>query len=252
MQSPPTLRELTLGEVLDVSFGLYRSLFAPLLVVAVVSQVLPMALGVYLGASGDLFLNLGLSLLYFVLAVVLGSLGIAASTFIVSEAYLGREVSAAAALGRAWAMLLRIIGLSILTSLLIGIGFMLVLVPGLLLLSGLILSTVVLVLESPGGPVEAMGRSWELTRGFRTKVLLTMFVAFLLLLVPSIAVGGAAGLMSDPGGALSLLVLVVESVLQVFVYPYVYVVMTVLYYDLRVRKEGFDLELLSASLTPGP
>jgi len=26
--------------------------------------------------------------------------------------------------------------------------------------------------------------------------------------------------------------------------------MTVLYYDLRVRKEGFDLELLASSLQP--
>ena len=32
-----------------------------------------------------------------------------------------------------------------------------------------------------------MGRSWDLTRGFRGKVFLTMFVAFLLLLVPGIA-----------------------------------------------------------------
>ena len=251
MPNPPTLRELTLGEVLDVSFGLYRSLFAPLLMVAVVSQVLPMILGVYLGASGELFLNLGLSLLYLLLAVILGSLGIAASTFIVSDAYLGRGVSALAALGRAASILLRIVALSMLTSLLIGIGFLLLIVPGVLLLAGLILSTVVLVLESPEGPVAAMGRSWELTRGFRTKVLLAMFVAFLLLLVPSIAVGGAAGLLGDPDGRLSLLVLVLESVLQVFIYPYVYVVMTVLYYDLRVRKEGFDLELLSTSLAAG-
>ena len=44
--------------------------------------------------------------------------------------------------------------------------------------------------------------------------------------------------------------LVLESVLQIFIYPFVYVVMTVLYYDLRVRKEGFDLELLASALQP--
>lgn len=251
MPSVPTLRELTLGEVLDVSFGLYRTLFAPLLTVAVVSQAIPMLLAVYLGASRDIFANFGLTLLYLLLAVVLGALGVAASTFIVSDAYLGREVSATVALGRALALLGRLVAISLLSSVLIGFGFLLLIIPGLLLLAGLVLSTVVGVLETPEGPISAMGRSWELTRGYRGKVLLAVFVAFLLLLVPSIALGGAAGLLGDPEGAISLVVLVAESVLQVFVYPFVYVVLTVLYYDLRIRKEGFDLELLSSALPEG-
>ena len=251
MRSVPTLRELSLGEVLDVSFGLYRTLFAPLLMVAVVSQAIPMVLGVYLSATGDLFANLGLSFLYLLLAVVLGALGVAASTFIVSDAYLGREVSATGALGRALSLLGRLVAISLLTSVLIGFGFVLLIVPGLVLVAGLVLSTVVGVLETLDGPISAMGRSWELTRGYRTKVFLAVFVAFLLLLVPSIALGAAASLIGDLDGATSLVVLVAESVLQVFVYPFLYVVMTVLYYDLRVRKEGFDLELLSSSLSEG-
>jgi hypothetical protein len=95
-----------------------------------------------------------------------------------------------------------------------------------------------------------MGRSWELTRGFRGKVFLTMLVAFLLLLVPGIALGGVGFLLGESDGILALLILVLESVLQIFIYPFIYVVMTVLYYDLRVRKEGFDLELLASSLQP--
>jgi hypothetical protein len=37
-------------------------------------------------------------------------------------------------------------------------------------------------------------------------------------------------------------------VVQLFIYPLFYCVLTVTYYDLRVRKEGFDLELLASSL----
>src|ERR1044071_7895368 len=48
----PTLRPLTVGEVHDVSFGLYRSLFPPLLVIASVSQVIPVLLTVYMEAAG--------------------------------------------------------------------------------------------------------------------------------------------------------------------------------------------------------
>ena len=51
-------------------------------------------------------------------------------------------------------------------------------------------------------------------------------------------------------GTISLIVLVLQALTQIFIYPFVYVVMTVLYYDLRVRREGFDLELLASSLQP--
>jgi hypothetical protein len=40
------------------------------------------------------------------------------------------------------------------------------------------------------------------------------------------------------------------GVVQIFVYPLFYCVLTVAYYDLRVRKEGFDLEVLAAALRP--
>ncbi len=250
MADAPALRPLSLGEVLDVAFGLYRSLFVPLLVVAVICQAIPMALGVYLGASGAMFSNLPLSLLYGALAVILGSIGVAASTFIVSDAYLGRETSATVALQRATTLLGRLIVISILTSIVVGLGFLLLIVPGVILLSGLLLSTVVAVLEAPPSATAAMGRSWDLTRGFRGKVFLSVLVAFLLLLVPSIAIGGAAAIFGDSDGSVSLIILVFEAVLQIFIYPFVYVVMTVLYYDLRVRKEGFDLELLASSLQP--
>jgi len=250
MAEAPALRPLSLGEVLDVSFGLYRSLFVPLVVVAVICQAVPMALGVYLGASGAMFINISMSLLYMMLAVILGAIGVAASTFIVSDAYLGRETSATVALQRATTLLGRLVGISFMTSILVGLGLFLLIVPGLILLSGLVLSTVVAVLESSPSSTAAMGRSWELTRGFRGKVFLTLLVAFLLLLVPGIALGGAGAILGDSDGAVSLIVLVLESVLQIFIYPFVYVVMTVLYYDLRVRKEGFDLELLASSLQP--
>ena len=46
---------------------------------------------------------------HIVLAVILGSLGVAASTFVVSDAYLGRETSAVVALQRALSLLGRLV-----------------------------------------------------------------------------------------------------------------------------------------------
>jgi hypothetical protein len=181
---------------------------------------------------------------------VLGAIGVAASTFVVSDAYLGREISATVALQRAMTLLGRLILISLLKSILIGMGLLLLLVPGIIVFAGLALTTPVIVLEAPPSATAAMGRSWDLTRGFRGKVLLTMVVAIVLLMVPSIAIGGAGALLGADDATISLIVLVLQAVTQIFIYPFVYVVMTVLYYDLRVRREGFDLELLASSLQP--
>lgn len=249
--SAPVLRPLSLGEVLDVSFGLYRSRFASLLVVSVVCQLVPSLLRVYFGSVGGMFVNLPLVLAYYVLAIVLSAVGVAASTFIVSDAYLGREISASAALGRAASMIGRIIGVSIMSSMLIGIGLILLIVPGVILLSGLILSTVVAVLEGRANSA-ALGRSWELTKGFRGKVLLTMICVGLMLMVPTFTVGAIWGVFGAAAGGIGMVGMeVVTALLSILIYPFFYVVLTVLYYDLRVRKEGFDLELLASQMAPG-
>ena len=136
------------------------------------------------------------------------------------------------------------------TSLVIGVGFILLIVPGIILLGGLLLSTPVLVLEQPISATGAMSRSWELSRGFRGKALLTLFVTSLLLLIPTMLTGILAGIAALLGASSLLVFSVLGGVLQIFVYPFMYVAFTVLYYDLRVRKEGFDLELLAAAPQP--
>ena len=40
------------------------------------------------------------------------------------------------------------------------------------------------------------------------------------------------------------------GMLAILAFTMIYCIQTVLYYDLRVRKEGFDLELLESSLGP--
>jgi membrane protein YdbS with pleckstrin-like domain len=76
---------------------------------------------------------------------------------------------------------------------------------------------------------------------------------FLLLYIPLTALTALAAIFlanGEPGTGLSagLASLVVAAVIQLFLYPLVYCVLTVAYYDLRVRKEGFDLEVLAQTL----
>ena len=90
-----------------------------------------------------------------------------------------------------------------------------------------------------------------------TFVIIAIVVLLVLLYVPIVALGGIAALLLPTGGGAifdrpsslgMIVVLAVGGIVQMLIYPLFYCVLTVLYYDLRVRKEGFDLELLASSL----
>jgi uncharacterized membrane protein len=249
----PALRPLSVGEILDVSFQLYRRHFAALAMVALVCSGLPVLLSLFIEASGGMLQHVWLTLAYYGIFVVLSAIATAATVFIVSESYLGRPLSAAEALSRAAPLLWRVITCSVLTGLLVMVGFLLFVIPGIVLVCGVILAFPVLVLEPGTTASGALSRSWALTRGSGWRIFGMLVTLFLLLYIPIVALTALAALVlpdAAPGAAMTggVVGLVLAGVLQLFLYPLFYCVLTVSYYDLRVRKEGFDLEVLAQSL----
>jgi hypothetical protein len=250
-----TLRPLSVGEILDVSFTLYRRHFATLGTIAVVCSGLPVLLSLYIEASGGVLQNVPLTLVYYVVFTVLSSIATAATVFVVSESYLGRPLAAASALHRATPLLGRLIVCSLLLAIVVGFGFLFFMIPGIVLLCGLLLAFPALVLEPGSSPTGALSRSWSLTRGSRLRMLGLLVTIVILLYVPIVALGAIATLVlpADSGTTVltpGLLTMAVVGVLQMLLYPLLYCVLTVAYYDLRVRKEGFDLEVLASTLQP--
>jgi hypothetical protein len=251
----PVLRPLSTGEVLDTSFGLYRSLFFPLVIVALVCRTVPDVLGIYLqqvsGTSAfAIFDHWQLLLAQFLLTILLNVVAVAASTVVVAGAYLGAPTTAGRALRTAFQLLGPLTLAACLASIAVFLGLLVLVVPGVILWSGLVLANAVIVLEQPISGPASLGRSWELTRGFRFKVFVSVLVAALLFVVPTMIVGVLAAIGTLAGAWSPLISGVLGAVLQIFVAPFMYVVITVLYYDLRVRKEGFDLDLLAAATQP--
>jgi len=249
----PALRPLSVGEILDVSFQLYRRHFAALAMVALICSGLPVLLSLFIEASGGMLQHVWLTLAYYLIFVVLSAIATAATVFIVSESYLGRPLSAAEALSRAAPLLWRVIACSVLTGLLVMAGFLLFVIPGIVLVCGVILAFPVLVLEPGTTASGALSRSWALTRGSRWRIFGMLVTLFLLLYIPIVALTALAALVlpdAAPGAAMTggIVGLVLAGVLQLFLYPLFYCVLTVSYYDLRVRKEGFDLEVLAQTL----
>lgn len=252
----PSLRPLSVGEILDVSFTLYRRHFGPLATVALICSGFPVLFTIYIEAAGGMIRNPGLTLLYYIVFTVLSAIATAATVYIVSESYLGRPLGAREALHRATPHLGRIIICSILLALVVGLGFLLFIIPGIVLACGLLLAFPALVLEPAATPTGALARSWALTRGSRLRMFGIILTLIVLFYIPLVSLGALAALLwpgTDPmagTGPAGLVTVALAGVVQMLLYPLFYCVLTVAYYDLRVRKEGFDLEVLASTLQP--
>ena len=230
---------MTQGELLDGAFGLYRRHFRQLVGVSALCYGPFQAFSLYAQIAGGWIehpLLLGVALL----ALAVGSLvGAAAILKVISDGYLERQTAWHEAirygLGKVWPMIVAGFAAGILISL----AFLLLIVPGIIVACGYSVVRQVVVLEDLPNATDALSRSWALTRGHRMTALVIAFVLSLVSAVP----GGIAGLI----GALTSNLVISQAFAALFAVllaPLVPCGMTLYYYDLRVRKEAFDLQVL--------
>lgn len=254
------LRPLSFGEILDQAFGLFRQSFLPLVMISLACSGLPALLNLAAQARGGPASALGLTFLAMLLAFVGGALANCASTFVVSEQYLGRDLEAGEALRRAWPRTGTIIATSLTVGLLTGLGFLLLIIPGFIAAAGFSLAVTAAAIEGLDSD-KARQRSWELTKGFRAQILGLTIVYGLIggIVAAGVGVGTAVlvgfGTTRDPvamaaaNATLPVILLSgVGALLTLIINPILYCILIVAYYDLRVRKEAFDLDLLATTL----
>ena len=106
-----------------------------------------------------------------------------------------------------------------------------------------------IVLEHVSG-WQGLKRSWALMRG---RFWPTLGRVLLLALIAGIISSVVALIFELPGQAIDpnntfIFDQVARAIAAVFVGPITYIGITLLYYDVRIRKEGFDIEMLARSL----
>jgi len=115
--------------------------------------------------------------------------------------------------------------------------------------SGYAVTTQVVALERLPGAFQAFGRSWRLTKGFRFKVFALIAAAILLFFViPTVILFIIGGMWSPATQFASIAMLVVTLLVPLVLSPAIACVFTLMYYDLRVRREGFNLQALSQAV----
>jgi len=255
------LRPLSLGDILDRTFSLYRRHFLLFIGIAGIPQLLvlvfSLAQTLFSWSTTDILTgtrNVGMGivvLIVYLLVAVFAYLYSQGGTMLaISELYLGRTTTITESLrnvsGEVWSLF----GLVILSGLAIVGGLILLIVPGIYVACRLLVCLPAALIEKRG-PSEALSRSFGLTKDFagRAFVILVLFVvltyaASLLFTLPAVValatrVGGSG--MIRFWTAVSQ---VGASVGSVLITPILRIATAVFYFDLRVRKEGFDLQFM--------
>jgi hypothetical protein len=166
----------------------------------------------------------------------------------VAEAFLGDRPNWKSSLGYAFRRAHSLLWVSLLGGLVVGVAFALCFIPGIYLGVAFAVAIPAVMTEDVRGR-RALGRSRRLVKGrwWRTFALLLLgailsVVLFYAVLLLARVVTSGAGPRTVVGVVVNVLT---STVLSALVIPFAAAYVTVLYFDLRVRREAFDLQLLA-------
>jgi hypothetical protein len=270
------LRPLSLGELLDRTFFLYRRHFllfvgiaaipysfffvinlatslVPLFARTLVSGPLQPARNAAVGIGGGLF-----AFLVMIAGAVAFLFSVGATVYAVSEIYTGRQTSIRESLRRVRGKTGIIFGVLFLSGLIMVAGFIALIIPGIYLMCRICVATPAALLEDIGAS-DSIRRSFDLTRGFAGR-------AFMIYMLYFAMVWGIVAVFQFPFmfllmmSAKQLQFRVILTVLaqvgnfigSVLVAPVSTIGFALFYYDLRVRKEAFDLQMMMQAIGADP
>lgn len=257
------LRPLSLSELLDRTFFLYRKHFVLFVGIVALPELIVLAIqlvGGTLRLHGSIFGSISVSLVATVVNILALTAAHAATVIAVSDVHMERSTSIGGAFSAVKNRLLPILAILFCVDLGIGLGFLLLLVPGIYLALTWALAIPVTVLEGTGlnGTVN---RSSTLTQGDKGRIFVVAFLIVVLIWVTMLIVDvplvmlGAISHSGDPaalGGWMTISSSVGAFISTSLVGPLMTIALTLLYFDNRVRKEGFDMQLMMSTLQPPP
>jgi hypothetical protein len=172
----------------------------------------------------------------------------AALILLAFDARVGRDRPVSDYLAGALVNVVPVIALSVAVGVMVAVGLMLLIVPGIWLVAVFSVFVPVIVLEQAG--FSALGRSAALTRDYRWSIVGLGLVLYLIVIVVSLVVGlplALLGVAAGEPGPLGIGVAVLLDALASAIFAgYGAMVAALLYARLRQLKEGITLEDLSA------
>lgn len=240
------LRPLNYGDLLDEVFDLYRRHF---LVFAGIAGLLHIPLQLAVSLAQSSFTAQVLMVLAVLVTIPVQFVVLAATTQAVSQAYLGNPITILGAYQAIRGRTMAFVGTMVVVTLIIVAGFLACLIPGVYFAFWYVFVSEVFIIEGLAGGA-ARKRSRELFRGNENRVVILGILTLLLSWVAQWALVFPVAFLT--GQSEGLLIGLLQGVAQTLASPIQVIAFVLLYYDIRVRKEGFDLELLAQSLGQSP
>jgi hypothetical protein len=233
-------QKLDVGGTLSQIFSTYRAQAAVLLPVAFALFVVVAIVNAIIAGSFILF-PLGLAV-----SVVAATLYQGMVVGLVRDVQDGRRDSSVQDLiDAAWPVVLPLIGAGIFAGICIGLGFLLFVIPGLILVTFWAVIAPVIVVER-SGVFAAFGRSREIVRGNGWQVFGVIFVVFIITTIASVVLGAIGASISDSLGMQIFVNLIASTVTA----PIAAVAAATIYYSLLAIKG--DAVAADAPLPPTP
>jgi hypothetical protein len=260
--SDPIYRPRSASEIVDGTFRLYREHFvsfltlSTLLYLPFIVAMIPMLRAMQRMAEdpmaifGAMWPVMLISIFWY--PIMWGAMTVAAS-----ERYLGRDIDAGEAVKRAFGKFGTLLGSMLIKWFVIIFGFFLI-IPGFYFIARFFAVPATVMFEN-NGVGGALGRSGQLSVGHKGRILGTLALAWLILFAILIAfsmvmgiVIGVATVRSGGDAAAnptsSMLMQLPGTIAYILALPVIVITETLLYYDARIRHEGYDIELMNMRL----
>jgi hypothetical protein len=234
--------EFRVGFVFGRSLAMLRRQFLKFLALAFAASLPPLLIVLYPPTVGrPLTLDYGLAVLgVAILTLLLFAVCQPAIIYGAFQTMRGRDFHIGESLRKALERLMPLVGVSILMLVSIMIGSLLLLVPGLVLWTMFLVAVPACVVEHLG-PVQSLRRSAALTKGNRWR----LFGMFMLLAVLVTAIRFALSATLNAAGG-RLVAGIGDVAFDAVATSLELIVFAVAYHDLRVAREGIDIERIAA------
>ena len=237
-------RSRTPTEIVDASFQFYKAHAGDLLVLSALLLVPPMLIEAITPAPYDRLVEVATNLM---LVVSQGAVALLVASALEEDSAL----TAGEVLRRFGGKAGSVIAVAIMSGILMMFGLVLLVIPGVLAAVWFAVATPVAAIEGRRNS-DALGRSRDLARGHFWHVLLTVLLAMIIFFALAIGASFALGLVVAMLGLPERLVELVTGVVMVPLFPLLGVSTSLLYFDLRIRREGADMFALAEMLPVAP
>lgn len=239
------LRARSASEIVDAAFQIYRQEPLTFILITALAYTPWLLLRLFVAGAVGAVSGIGLAVGAFG-SWIGAALMSTALVAMASKLYLGQDPDLGVTVREVLPRVHRVMIAALLKYALLAIGFLFFFVGALYVLARYFAVTPAIVLERTG-PLEAFGRSSSLSTGKKRHILNTLLLAGLIYIVIAIAASIPFGFFHS-----QVVNTVASATVTVVVYPLVGIAEMLIYYDARIRAEGYDIELMAGALAAKP